>query len=288
MIEAELADIITHHTVELAGLRMHYVEAGAGPTIILLHGFPEMWWSWRHQIQPLAEAGFRVVVPDQRGYNDTDKQGPYDLDTLVGDVCRLVEALGAGATARIVGHDWGGAVAWHLAATRPEVCERLAVLNCPHPAMMRTGIFKPRQLMRSWYMFMFQVPGLAERILTANAGGGLVRVLKGNAHDATNFSDDELEPFRRAILKPGAAKAMLGWYRAMPKLLRSPPKMESVKAESLLIWGMGDSALGFDDLVPGTEKRVPRLKIHQIPGAGHFVQSEQPAAVNQALIDFMT
>ena len=129
MTPAELDDIATHHTADLGGLKMHWVEAGAGPLVVLLHGFPEMWWSWRHQIRPLAEAGFRVVVPDQRGYNDTDKHGPYDLDTLAGDICRLIDHLGGGPRVRIVGHDWGGAVAWHLGATRAEHVERLAVLN---------------------------------------------------------------------------------------------------------------------------------------------------------------
>ena len=289
-MKPEDLDIITHHFVDLPNLRMHYVEAGAGPTVVLLHGFPEMWWSWRHQIQPLAEAGFRVVVPDQRGYNDTDKQGPYDLDTLAGDVCHLVESLGAGKTARIVGHDWGGAVAWHLAATRPEVCERVAVLNCPHPAIMRTRIFRPRQLVRSWYVFMFQVPGLAERLLTADHGGGVIRALKGNVIDRTNFSDEELKPYREAILKPGAAKAMLGWYRAMgPSMIKSIRQpLPKIGADALLLWGMKDTALGYEDLVPGTERWAPKVKIVPIENSGHFVQSEAPAPVNKALIDFLS
>jgi pimeloyl-ACP methyl ester carboxylesterase len=288
LIPADLDDIATHRTTDVNGLRMHYVEAGAGPTVVLLHGFPEMWWSWRHQIRPLAEAGFRVIVPDQRGYNDTDKQGPYDLDTLVADICRLIESLGAGPKARIVGHDWGGAVAWHLAATRPDACERVVVLNCPHPFIMRTRIFRPRQLKRSWYMFAFQLPGLAERFLTSDSGAGLLRVLKGNALNREHYSAEELEPFRQNILKPGAAKAMVSWYRAIPKQMLSPPKSGKVQADAMLLWGMQDSALGYEDLVPGTERWVPNLKIVPVEGSGHFVQSDQPAAVNKALIDFLS
>jgi pimeloyl-ACP methyl ester carboxylesterase len=288
LIPADLDDIATHRAVDLNGLRMHYVEAGAGPTVVLLHGFPEMWWSWRLQIRPLAEAGFRVVAPDLRGYNETDKQGPYDLDTLAGDVCRLIESLGAGRSARIVGHDWGGAVAWHLASTRPEACERLAVLNCPHPVLMRSGLLKPRQLRRSWYFFAFQVPGLAERFLTKDDAAGLVRMLKSSVVDRAHYTDEELRPFRDAIQKPGTVKAMLGWYRAMPKAAFSMTRLAKVQADTLLVWGMSDPALGFDDLVPGTERWAPKLQITRVEGAGHFVQSDQPMAVNKALIDFLS
>jgi pimeloyl-ACP methyl ester carboxylesterase len=178
--------------------------------VVLLHGFPEMWWSWRHQIRPLVEAGFRVVAPDQRGYNDSDKHGPYDLDTLTDDICRLIDSFGAGPSARIVGHDWGGAVAWALAALCPEHVERVAVLNCPHPLAMRTGIFKPRQTLKSWDIFFFQVPGLAEWLLTRDDAGNLERMLTINVVDRTNFTREELRPFVEAIQKPGAAKAMLG------------------------------------------------------------------------------
>jgi pimeloyl-ACP methyl ester carboxylesterase len=280
-------DIITHRTDDIGGLKMHWVEAGAGPTVVLLHGFPEMWWSWRHQIQALAEAGLRVVVPDQRGYNDTDKQGPYDLDTLASDICGLVDRLGAGPKARIVGHDWGGAVAWYLAATRPEHVDRVAVLNCPHPLVMRTGVFKPRQALRSWYMFFFQVPRLAEWLLTKDDAVNLVKMLKGNTFDRTNFSDEELQPFREAIQKPGAAKAMVDWYRAMPRQILHPPKAPPIDCETLLIWGMRDAALSYPDLVPGTERYARKLKVVQVERAGHFVQSEAPKAVNEALVRFL-
>ncbi|MBK7858886.1 MAG: alpha/beta hydrolase [Archangiaceae bacterium] len=266
---------------------MHWVEAGQGPLVVLLHGFPEMWWSWRHQLKPLVDAGFRVVAPDQRGYAETEKHGPYDLDTLAADICALIDHLGAGREARIVGHDWGGALAWHLAATRPEHVERVAVLNCPHPVAMRTGVFKPRQALRSWYMFFFQVPGLAEWLLTKDDAVNVLKVLRGNTFDRTHFSDEELRPFRDAIRRPGAAKAMVGWYRALPAQILSPPKIPRIECETLLVWGMRDSALGYADLVPGTERYAPKLKIVPIEAAGHFVQSEAPAAVNAALLEFL-
>jgi pimeloyl-ACP methyl ester carboxylesterase len=179
-------------------------------------------------------------------------------------------------------------VAWALAALRPERVERVAVLNCPHPLAMRTGIFKPRQALKSWYIFFFQVPGLAEWLLTRNDAGNLARMLTSNVVDRANFTREELRPFLDAIQKPGAAKAMIGWYRAMPKQMLNPPKIPQIDCQALLLWGMKDSALGFDDLVPGTEKWVPKLKVQRIEGSGHFVQSENPAAVNEALLRFLT
>src|SRR5262249_25428634 len=129
-------DLPVSHRFELVnGLRYHYVELGEGPLLVLLHGFPESWWTWRHQLVTLANAGYRVIAPDQRGYAETDKKGPYDLDTLASDVAALITVAGA-EKADVIGHDWGGAVAWHLASTRPECVRRLAVLSCPHPAQM--------------------------------------------------------------------------------------------------------------------------------------------------------
>ncbi|MFZ5443515.1 MAG: alpha/beta fold hydrolase [Myxococcota bacterium] len=286
---------VSHHFVDLALLRMHYVEVGpsSGPLVVLLHGFPENWWSWRYQLEPLANAGFRVVAPDLRGYGDTQKHGPYDIDTLTTDVCRFIEALGA-RKARIVGHDWGGAVAWHLAAKRPDFCERLAVLNCPHPAVMRQALInKPslEQLKRSWYFFFFLLPGLPEWLLTRNDGANTARTIKSASIDRTHFLDDELQPFREGIQKPGAASAMVGWYRDIVKSgLRnpfSPPAYDDITADTLLIWGMDDPALGYADLVPGTEKFVSKLTIKQIPGCGHFVHAERPDLVTPALIEFL-
>ena len=292
MKPADLA--VTHHFVQLPQLRMHYVEAGKGPLVVLLHGFPESWWSWRHQVQQLADAGYRVIVPDLRGYGETDKQGPYDLDTLVGDVCALIESLGAEKRVKIVGHDWGGAVAWHLASHRFEFCERLVVMNCPHPAIMQRALLGSRlslaQIKRSWYFFLFAVPFLPEWLLTKDDARNVARMIASSASDPAHFSDDELRPFRDGIQRPGAASAMVGWYReAVRDGLRTvfaPKKYPAITAETLFVWGMKDPALGFEDLVPGTEEFVPRVKVEQIPDAGHFVHAERPAPVNAALIAF--
>ena len=286
---------VTHHFVQLPSLRMHYVEAGSGPLVVLLHGFPENWWSWRHQIAPLAAAGFRVIAPDLRGYGETEKQGPYDLDTIVGDVCQLIESLGVEKRARIVGHEWGGAVAWHLAARRPEFCARLTVMNCPHPVVMQQALLGKRlslkQLKKSWYFFFFMVPFLPEWALTRDDAKLTRRAITSASISREHFDEEALRPFRDAIQRPGAATAMVGWYReAVRDGFRhafSPKKYDDIAMDTLLVWGMNDPALGYADLVPGTQKYVPKLKIEQIPGCGHFVQAERPELVNPALISFL-
>lgn len=285
---------VEHHFVELPALRLHYVEAGEGPTVVLLHGFPESWWSWRYQLPALAAAGFRVIAPDLRGYGETDKRGPFDLDTVCGDVCNLVVALGGEKRVKVVGHDWGGATAWHLASKRPEFCERLAVLNCPHPALMRERLLlRPswRQLKKSWYMFFFQLPLLPEYLLTRDDGAEVVKQLRGASVDRAHFSEAELKPFRDSIQRPGAASAMVGWYRAAIRDgLRHPfttPRYPKITVDSMLIWGKDDVALDYDVLVPGTERYVRHLDIQTLDGCGHFVQSERPDEVNRLLIDFL-
>lgn len=293
MRPADLA--VTHHFVQLPSLRMHYVEAGTGPLVVLLHGFPENWWSWRYQLQPLAEAGFRVIAPDLRGYGETDKQGPYDLDTIVGDVCSLIESLGVEKRARIVGHDWGGAVAWHLASKRPEFCERLTVMNCPHPVLMQKVLLGKRlsfaQLKKSWYFFFFMLPFVPEWALTKDDAKITRKTISSASFNRAHFSDDELRPFRDGIQRPGAASAMVGWYReAVRDGFRhafSPKKYADIAVETLMVWGMKDPALGFEELVPGTEAFVPKLVVERIPDCGHFVHAERPELVNPALISFL-
>lgn len=294
MRPSELA--VTHRYVTVNGIQMHYVEQGSGPLVLLLHGFPENWWTWRYQLQALAEAGFRVVAPDLRGYNDTDKQGPYDLDTLADDVRDLLVQLGA-ERAHVVGHDWGGAVAWHFAARHPSFTERLAVLNCPHPAMMERALAKGRwsQLRRSWYVFFFLLPFLPERALTRRGGAGLPKIYRAHAADPANFGDEELRPLVEGVLKPGAATAMLGYYRAAlrqalrdllarrDRASRYPP----LTMPSMLLWAMEDKALGYNDLVPGTERFAPGLRVVTVERCGHFLQAEQPARVNRELIHFL-
>jgi epoxide hydrolase 4 len=280
---------VRHAFAELPGARLHYVERGTGPLVLLLHGFPECWWSWRHQIGPVAAAGFRVVAPDLRGYNLSSTAGPFDLGALSGDVAALLDHLGADR-ARIVGHDWGGALAWHFASTRGPRCERLVVLNCPHPAVFARALRTSwRQRRRSWYLVAVQIPRLPEWLLTRRDDALVARVIRGAAVDRTHFGREELAPFREAVQRPGVARAMLGWYRAAA---RQRPRSRDVgppviTVPSLLVWAMEDAALGYDDVVPGTERYVEDLRIERIEGCGHFVQSERPDEVNRLLTGFL-
>lgn len=289
---------VEHKTAHVNGVRLQYVEkapsnGGRAPLVLLLHGFPETWWSWRHQIDPIVAAGFRVVAPDQRGYADSDKRGPFDIDTLAADACALVDHVAPQEKrAIVVGHDWGGAVSWQLAATRPEHCTRLVVMNCPHPAMMMRALrSKWSQVKKSWYMFFFQLPILPERFLLHDVERRLPKMFRAMAVDRTRFSNEEMAPIVEAVKKPGAAKAMIGWYRSAIRrgLLRPglAQKIPRIDAPTLLLWAMEDKALGFDDLVPGTERFVSNLRIDTIPGCGHFVQQEQPQTVNEKLIAFL-
>ncbi len=294
---------VSHRFATTNGLRVHYVEKGepGRPLVLLLHGFPDFWWSWRHQIDPLVEAGFRVVAPDQRGYGDTDKHGPYDLDTLVEDVVGLIEALGE-ERAIVVGHDWGGAVAWHLAATRPSRCAKLAILNSPHPVVFQRALRSPAQLRKSWYMFVFQIPFLPELLLRRDRAAQVARVFRASAFgggaDAAHLDDESLAPYREAILKPGAAQGMVGWYRAsmrgalknavasaLGRKTRGPYPV--IEAETLLLWALDDFALGFDECVPGTERYVKHLEVRTLDRCGHFLQTEAPERVTPILVDFL-
>jgi pimeloyl-ACP methyl ester carboxylesterase len=283
---------LQHHTEQVGSIRMHYVLEGSGPLVVLLHGFPEFFWSWRFQIRPLVEAGYRVVAPDLRGYNETDRTGPYDLDTLAGDVAALVGHLGE-SRARIVGHDWGGAITWRLAAKRPDLCERAVVLNAPHPAVFNRVIRRNfRQIRRSWYIFFFQLPWLPERWLLKDGASVLKRIYLASAVDRANFTDGAIHPFREAISKPGAAAAAIGYYRAAFRYAMSRRssimRYPRISRPTLLIWGKDDVALGYEDLVPATSHWVADLRIETIERCGHFVHQERPKEVNALLIRFLS
>jgi len=280
-----------HRTDTVGSLRMHYVLEGSGPLVVLLHGFPEFWWSWRFQIAPLAAAGYRVVAPDLRGYNETERTGPYDLDTLSGDIASLIAHLGE-SRATIVGHDWGGAITWHLAAMRPDTCERAVVLNAPHPAVFGAVLrHSLDQLRRSWYMFFFQLPWLPERWLVKDGARLLRRIYRGNAVDRSNFTDDDVRPFQEAITQPGAATAALGYYRAafagLLKNRRNIARYPLITRPTLLIWAKDDQALDYQELVPPTRRWVSNLQIEPIEQCGHFVHQERPEEVNARLLSFL-
>jgi epoxide hydrolase 4 len=271
-----------------AGVRLHYVEAGQGPLVVLLHGFPEFWYSWRRQIPVLAEAGFRVVAPDMRGYDLSDKpQGwrAYDTSVLAQDIAGLVRSLGE-ERAYVVGHDWGAAVAYTLAMRHPEVVRRLAILNVPHPVRMLEGFRTLKQLRKSWYMFFFQIPVLPERLIARSNFSFARRSLRAGTKGA--FSDEDLELYAQAWAQPGALTGMINYYRAA--LRRSPRKalahMTRIDAQTLVIWGQRDSYIGAELAEPPREW-VPNVRVERIAEATHWVQHEAADRVNELLIGFM-
>ncbi len=273
-----------HRSIATNGIRLHAVEAGPedGPLLIFLHGFPELWYGWRHQIAPFAEAGFRVLAPDQRGYNTSDKPKgvrAYGRDDLARDVLGLIDEAGR-EKAYVVGHDWGGAVAWGLGMKHPERIERLAILNCPHPEVMKRHLLgNPRQLKRSWYMFFFQLPRLPERALSRN----LAKMLRQTSDRA--FTDEDLDVYREAWAQPGALTTMVNWYRAGLRVRPSPPPSPRVTVPTLLIWGAKDSALG-EELAQPSIDLCDLGRLARIEEATHWLQHEEPERVNALIGDF--
>lgn len=276
--------------VRVAGLELHVVEAGpaeAAP-VLLLHGFPEFWWSWRRQLPALAAAGWRAVAPDLPGYNLSERPrglAAYRLDRLSGVVEALIDHLSP-APVPLIAHDWGGALAWWAALRRPERIARLAILNMPHPAVLRRALLRdPDQRRRSRYMLTFQLPWLPERRLLADDGRALRSMLRRTSRPGT-FSDDELATYAAAAARPGAMTAMLAWYRAA---LRRPPRRPAhrrVEPETLILWGLADVALG-PALVAPSAARCRSARVVEFPGAGHWLQHEEPQAINRELLAFL-
>lgn len=282
---------LTHNAVHVNGIRMHYVQAGTGDTLVLLlHGFPEFWFSWRYQLAALSPS-FTVVAPDLRGYNDTDKPDwGYTVDVLSSDMAELIRALGF-TQAVVVGHDWGGGLAWHLAITAPELVQRLVVLNMPHPARFIQGtLTNPLQLARSSYIGFFQLPFVAELVIGANNFALLDQMFLNAAYNKAAFSAEVLQTYRTALAKPGALTAALNWYRqlgsSLPMFTTQDAAALRVAVPAMLIWGEQDPILG-RELSYGTERYAPQLRTHYIRESGHWVQQEQPELVTRYLLDFL-
>ena len=284
--EVELA----HRYAEIGDVRLHYVEAGEGPLVLLLHGFPQFWYQWRHQIPALVEAGFRVVAPDMRGYNLSDKLPgvrAYRVELLARDVERLILACGE-RTATVVGHDWGAIVAWIAAMRHPERVQRLAILNVPHPARFLEGLLSPMQLLRSSYIFFFQIPRLPEKVIRAGDFALLRAVLGRDPVQSEAFAAEDIERYVEAIARPGALTATLNYYRA---LLRKPGEtralLQRVEAPVLVIWGERDRFLS-RRLAEPPHLWVPNLvRLKRLPDASHWVAEDRPLEVNTLLLDFL-
>ena len=292
--EPNRADAITtplrESFVSTNGVSLHVVEAGPvdGPPVILLHGFPEFWYGWRRQIDALAGAGFRVVIPDQRGYNTSDKPrgtAAYNIDLLAADVIGLIDHLGV-EQAAVVGHDWGAAVTWWAAMRHPSRIERAAVLNVPHPVVMRRELKSNfRQLRKSWYMFFFQIPWLPEALLTRNRCQPLLDSLVKTSR-AGAFTPDDLEKYRAAFTQPGAVTAMINWYRAMMRSKTAHIESVRIKVPMLMLWGALDPFLGRELGQPSLDL-CDHGRLEFFEQATHWVQHEEPAGINAALLQYL-
>jgi pimeloyl-ACP methyl ester carboxylesterase len=288
---------VHHRFARINGVTLHYVEAyptaEKGREIksaLMLHGFPEFWYSWRNQIPALAAAGFRVVVPDLRGYNLSDKPPgawAYRIDALLGDVLGLIAHAGA-ERAAVAGHDWGGVLAWHLAMHHPRVVEKLVILNAPHPAAFGREMRTWRQLLKSWYVLFFQVPGVPELLLGVGDFDWIDRMLRNQPVHAGAFGPDDVRRYKKALTRPGALTAALNYYRAA---LRHRPRDAAranvpIDVPVLLVWGERDAYLSVR-LTEGLGAWVRNLHVVRIPDASHWVQSDVPERVNQLMIDFL-
>ncbi|MBV9040362.1 MAG: alpha/beta hydrolase [Acidimicrobiia bacterium] len=277
---------LIHGYADIGEIRLHYVEAGTGPLVVLLHGFPEFWYGWRNQIEPLAAAGFRVVAPDMRGYNLSSRPAgvaAYGADAVADDIRGLIRELGA-ESAIVVGHDWGGTVAWTMAMNHPEVVDRLAILDAAHPRKLQEGLPHPRQLRRSWYFFFFAAPGLPERVVRADHYRFFRRFLRDARPE---YTPDEIARYVEAWSQPGATTGMINYYRFSVRQSQKKAKaaLKPIAAPTLVIWGLQDRYLG-QSLAEPHSKDVPNLVgVERLP-ASHWVHHDQAEQVNQLLVGF--
>lgn len=279
-----------HMYIETNGIRLHAAAEGPedGQLVVLLHGFPEFWYGWIHQIGPLAKKGYRVVAPDLRGYNLSEKpEGieQYTLDKLKDDVAGVIRHFGR-ERAIVVGHDWGGAVAWHLAATEPDLVELLIAVNIPHPkAMPRVMAKNPLQWLKSSYMAFFQIPELPEKALAADYFKTMVGSLVSTSRPGT-FSEEELERYKEAWAQPGALTGMLNWYRALRQgsMHQTPDRKITVPVR--LIWGIGDQFLS-PMLAKESMNFCEDGELVFVGEATHWVHHEQAHILNMLIDRFI-
>jgi epoxide hydrolase 4 len=270
------------------GVTLNVAEAGPedGTPVILLHGFPEFWFGWRHQIGALADAGFHVIAPDQRGYNLSDKPdgiAAYDVDRLADDV----KALAAHYTDQsvfLVGHDWGAVAAWWTATRHPQLVRKLAVLNCPHPAIWREAMKKvPAQRRASWYVAAFQIPWLPEALMRARNFDALATAIR---EAKAPVSDDELARYRATWGQPGALTAMVNWYRAVLRHDFQPIPPGSIRTPVRIVWGEQDR-YALPALAEMSKGLCADAELTLLPDATHWVAADAADRVNAMLLEFL-
>lgn len=282
------AEGIDHHFVVANGLRFRVACAGSGDRLaLLLHGFPECWYSWRYQMPLLARMGYRVWAPDLRGYGESDRPPAiedYAIECLIEDVGGLIDAAGARETL-LVGHDWGAIIAWIAATRRIRPLQQLVIMNVPHPGigLEAAGL---RQLFRSLYAGFFQLPALPERVLRARNYSAVASMFRSMAVNKQRFPESVLDVYRQSAAQPGALTAMLHYYRAFLRGggMRRQRQLgfPVIETPTLMIWGEQDAALG-KELTYGTERLVRDLTLRYLPDASHWVQQDDPERVNAML-----
>jgi len=277
--------------IETNGIRLHCKVGGAGKLLILLHGFPEFWYAWHHQIPALMEE-YLVVVPDLRGFNKSDKPKGvhnYKLPILVKDIKGIIETFGQ-EKAMLVAHDWGAALAWELAYDYPEMVEKLMILNGPHPYKMFTNLlFNIRQIFSSWYIFYMQIPFLPEYLMKRNLDQLFERFLVGWSVNKDAFSESDLEKYKEVYRDTATIKAAMSYYRAGVRYahLLLNGKNKKVQCPVQILWGEDDHALtaklndNIEDLC------AKNCEVIYIPNCSHWIQHEQPELVSKHILSFL-
>ena len=293
----------THGWAHLDSVVLHYVEAGEpeNPLVVLLHGFPEFWYAWRHQIEALA-AEFHVVAPDLRGYNRSEKPvdvAAYRMNCLVDDVVDLIHYFGS-ESAHVAGHDWGGGIAWELAIRRPAFLDKLVVMNMPHPAAYKREVTTPEQLKKSWYVGLFILPRLPESVVQYDDYAVVERLLREDSVNSDAFTDEDVRRYKRALDRPGALTGALNYYRALvprftARMIREsvpgirfdgPATTTTIDAPTLVVWGEQDRTVAVST-TEGLDQWVSDIRIERLPEASHWVQHDAPERVNELLREFL-
>lgn len=286
MSKAELERNLEHQYIVSNNVRLHYVTQGEGPLMLMLHGFPEFWYSWRHQIPEFAQ-DYKVVALDLRGYNNSEKPqdaNAYRMPELIKDIQGVIKGLGYDQCV-LVGHDWGGGIAWCFADAHPDMVQKLIVMNIPHPANFVSALRNNfQQMMRSWYIGFFQLPVLPELMFQANDYGAIASAFTDRATNKNAFTPEDLEAFKNAAAKRGALTAMVNYYRSNTDTFDREWGM--IDVPTLLLWGEDDFALG-KELTNNTDAYVRDLTLHYLPNCSHWTQQEQPEQVNQYMRSFL-
>ncbi|MFC2065044.1 alpha/beta fold hydrolase [Chloroflexota bacterium] len=274
--------ILKFETIETNGIHLHTVLAGPGngQPVFLLHGFPDAWFGWQSQIEALVGAGFRVIAPDQRGYNLSDKpQGiaSYTMPLLVDDILGLADELGFDRFS-LAGHDFGAMVAWNLAMSHPERLKKMAIANVPHPAVMKSYLrSQPKQMLKSWYGLFFQIPKLPELIVRMSNWRFLISAMPDE------LSAEEQDRYREVWEQPGAMTGMINWYRAMLQKSRTVLEKPNIKVPTLILWGKQDPHLSYE-MAELSVDLCDDGELITFEDASHWVLYDEPDEISKHLI----